>query len=83
MGAKLSMSFTTPYPGTYYYDHAAELGITVLAKNWDEFDAKHLVIETRHLAAPRLEELVREMIEELGLAGGGEEYSAPVAGEHD
>lgn len=70
MGAKLTMAFTTPYPGTYYYEHADELGIRVLAERWDEFDAKHLVIETRHLSSDRLQELVREMVEEVGLSGG-------------
>ncbi|MHB1018158.1 MAG: B12-binding domain-containing radical SAM protein [Coriobacteriia bacterium] len=76
LGAKLSLSFTTPYPGTRYYDEAEELGINILASSWDEFDAKHLVIETRHLKADELQRLVREMVDEIGLDGGGTEYSA-------
>lgn len=79
MGARLSLSFTTPYPGTRYYDHAAELGITILAKDWDEFDAKHLVIETRNLSADDLDKLVREMIEEVGLDGRSTEFAGAKA----
>lgn len=70
MGAKLSMACTTPYPGTYYYDHASDLGINILADNWDDFDAKHLVIETRHLSQERLQGLLREIVEQVGLSAG-------------
>jgi anaerobic magnesium-protoporphyrin IX monomethyl ester cyclase len=78
MGAKLSVAFTTPYPGTRYYEHADELGIKILAKSWDEFDAKHLIIETRNLSARELNELIREMVEEVGL--GGSEIEPTLAG---
>ena len=43
-----------------------------MAKSWDEYDAKHLVSETRHLSAARLQELLREMVQEVGLSGGDE-----------
>lgn len=67
MGASVGMAATTPYPGTYYYEHAVELGIRILAKSWDEFDAKHLVIETRNLKRERLEALLHELVSEVGL----------------
>lgn len=62
MGAEISVAFTTPYPGTYYYNHAKELGIQILAKNWSEYDAKHLIITTRHLNEDKLNELFEEHI---------------------
>ncbi|MHB9003062.1 MAG: B12-binding domain-containing radical SAM protein [Coriobacteriia bacterium] len=75
IGARLSLAFTTPYPGTRYYDEAQELGITILAKDWDEFDAKHLVIETRNLSAHELDALAREMIDEVGLSGSATKFA--------
>ncbi len=66
-GAILHLSFTTPFPGTYYFDHGDELGIKVLAKSWDEYDAKHLMITTRHLSEDRLRFLLEKLVQEVGL----------------
>ncbi len=74
MGATLSLASTTPFPGTYYYDHREELGLTVLASGWDEYDAKHLMITTRHLPLPELKALLREMVAELGLVSEDEGF---------
>jgi anaerobic magnesium-protoporphyrin IX monomethyl ester cyclase len=41
----------TPLPGTYIYDHAEELGIRFLTKDWDRFTFGEPVIETRYLTA--------------------------------
>ena len=56
----MSLALTTPFPGTYYYEHADELGIKILTDRWDEFDAKHLVIETKHLSEEELKALLEE-----------------------
>jgi anaerobic magnesium-protoporphyrin IX monomethyl ester cyclase len=66
-GSKILLSYTTPYPGTHFYEHAKELGITILAKQWDEFDAKHNVMETKYLSAGEIDRLVTEIVEETGL----------------
>jgi anaerobic magnesium-protoporphyrin IX monomethyl ester cyclase len=66
-GSKILMSYTTPYPGTHFYEHAEELGITILAKHWDEFDAKHNVMETKYLSAGEIDRLVAEIVQETGL----------------
>ncbi len=66
-GATVTLALTTPYPGTVYYDRAHELGIRILTDRWDEFDAKHLVIETKNLKRERLEDLFRELVEDVGL----------------
>lgn len=66
-GAELLMSYTTPYPGTLFYEQADELGLTILTRDWGEYDAKHLVMETRHLPAERVEQIVASEAERLGL----------------
>jgi radical SAM superfamily enzyme YgiQ (UPF0313 family) len=66
-GSKILLSYTTPYPGTHFYEHAEELGITILAKQWDEFDAKHNVMETKYLSAGKIDRLVAEIVKETGL----------------
>lgn len=67
MGARESMSFTTPYPGTFLYEHADELGIDILPDNWDDFSAKRLNITTKHLSKQDLEALLEELVDEVGL----------------
>lgn len=66
-GSKILLSYTIPYPGTHFYEHAEELGITILATQWDEFDAKHNVMETKYLSAGEIDKLVTEIVEETGL----------------
>ncbi len=66
-GGKILLAFTTPYPGTYFYQRAGELGLKILSDRWDEFDAKHNILETRYLSAQEIEELVGEMVAETGL----------------
>jgi len=67
MGAQVSLAFTTPFPGTDYYRHMDKLGIRLLTDRWDEFDAKHLIIETKNLDRQKLEELFQEMVAQVGL----------------
>jgi anaerobic magnesium-protoporphyrin IX monomethyl ester cyclase len=44
------ISINTPYPGTYLYEHADELGVTILSRNWDDYTLGVAVIETQHLS---------------------------------
>ena len=67
LGAEILMSYTTPYPGTAFYEQAEELGLTILTRDWGEYDAKHLVMETRHLSAARIVEIVSNEAARLGL----------------
>jgi anaerobic magnesium-protoporphyrin IX monomethyl ester cyclase len=66
-GAAIMLSYTCPYPGTYFHDHADELGLTVLAGTWADYDAKHVIIETRHLTAREIETTVEQIARDLGL----------------
>lgn len=65
--ADLILNFTCPFPGTYFRDHAEELGLTILAKTWAEYDAKHLVMETRNLSAAQIQRAVENIVRDLGL----------------
>jgi anaerobic magnesium-protoporphyrin IX monomethyl ester cyclase len=66
-GATVSLAFTTPLPGTDYYDRAEERGIRLLTDRWEEFDAKHLLIATRILSEEKLAPLLEELLREVGM----------------
>jgi len=66
-GVQVSLSFTTPLPGTDYYEHAEELGIKILADKWDEFDMSHLQISNRYLSREKLAQLGHELFQYVGL----------------
>ncbi|MEL7666593.1 MAG: radical SAM protein, partial [Actinomycetota bacterium] len=66
-GARIYLSYTCPFPGTAFYERAAELGLTILTDDWGEFDAKHVVIETRNLAAHEIETTTEAMAASLGM----------------
>jgi anaerobic magnesium-protoporphyrin IX monomethyl ester cyclase len=66
-GARIYLSYTCPFPGTHFYEHADELGLTILTDDWSEFDAKHVVMQTRHLDAAEIETTAERMAEELGM----------------
>lgn len=66
-GARIYLSYTVPYPGTMFHERAEELGLTILSDNWGEYDAKHVVIETRNLSAADITTATEKMAEELGM----------------
>jgi hypothetical protein len=47
--------------------HADELGLTILASAWSEYDASHAVMETRSLSAGEIQSTVEEIAREFGL----------------
>lgn len=67
MGSRIYLSYTSPYPGTEFYLEREKLGITILTDKWDEFDAKHNIIETKHLKSAEIEKIVQEIAEYVGL----------------
>jgi len=66
-GVQVSLSFTTPLPGTDYYERADELGIKILEQNWDDFDMSHVQITNRHLSLEKLTELEKELYQYVEL----------------
>jgi radical SAM superfamily enzyme YgiQ (UPF0313 family) len=67
MGAQVSLSYTSPLPGTYYYEHIDELGIKILATGWDEFDMNHITFTTKNLSKDSLIALEDELYRYVGL----------------
>lgn len=65
--AKVLLNYTCPLPGTYFREHAEELGLTILADTWAEYDAKHVVMETRNLSAVQIQGAVDMIVHDLGL----------------
>jgi radical SAM superfamily enzyme YgiQ (UPF0313 family) len=51
---KTDFGITTPLPGTFLRDHAAELGVEILTNDWDRYTFIDPVINTRHLQAEQL-----------------------------
>jgi anaerobic magnesium-protoporphyrin IX monomethyl ester cyclase len=53
---RVTYAFTilTPLPGTHLYDHAAELGLHFLTRDWDRYSLIEPVIETPQLNAAEL-----------------------------
>jgi len=48
------ISFLTPYPGTYYFKHAKELGLRIRVESWDEYSLINPIVETKHLSKKQL-----------------------------
>lgn len=65
--ADIMLNYTCPFPGTYFREHAKELGLTILPETWAEYDAKHVVMETRNLSAKQIKEAVENIAHDLGL----------------
>lgn len=66
-GARIYLSYTCPYPGTMFFERAAELGLRILSEDWGDFDAKHVVIETPNLSAEEITRTAEAMAAELGM----------------
>lgn len=66
-GSRIFLSYTCPFPGTSFHDRAVELGVRILSDRWDQYDAKHVVMETRHLSAAQIEATAERFARELGL----------------
>jgi len=67
-GGKLLISYTTPFPGTMFYERAEELGLTILTRDWNLYDCKHMVMETKNFSAERIEQLAESIANGLGLS---------------
>ena len=67
-GGRLLVSYTTPFPGTMFYERAAELGLEILTEDWSLYDCKHVVIQTKTLSRERIEALSEGIAHRLGLS---------------
>lgn len=71
-GSKVLLSCTSPFPGTEYRERANEFGIDILTNDWNKYDAKHIVFETENFSKQELEELLNELVNEVGLKSRNE-----------
>jgi len=62
MGALVVVSSTTPFPGTYLYDHAQEIGVDIIVDDYDKYDMATPVITTRNLTLSQIEEAFDDLI---------------------
>ena len=62
MGAIEYLLSTTPIPGSYYYEHADELGIKMLSETWDGYACGYLVMTTKYLSEEKLRSLLAELV---------------------
>lgn len=51
LGAQIVFSISTPYPGTYMYNHPDELGLEIIDFDTDDYTTQHAVYNTRNLTA--------------------------------
>ena len=68
VGGKLLISYTTPFPGTMFYERAEELGLKILTRDWNLYDCKHMVMETKNFSAKQIEDLAAGIANGLGLS---------------
>lgn len=53
-------AYLTPLPGTYLYEHAEELGMRILSRDWNRFTFSSPITETDSLNAVEMRELFIE-----------------------
>jgi radical SAM superfamily enzyme YgiQ (UPF0313 family) len=49
LGATVGLAMLTPFPGTYFFEHADDVGIKIHSYDWDEYDLENTIISTRNL----------------------------------
>ncbi len=54
---RLVFAIFTPLPGTYFYQHAEDLGIRFLTRDWDQYNFTNPVISTRYLNSDVIQNL--------------------------
>ncbi len=51
LGAQIVFSISTPYPGTYMYNHTEELGLEIIDFDTDNYTTQKAVYHTKNLSA--------------------------------
>lgn len=60
MNGTCDFAIMTPFPGTYFYEHAEELGMKIHTENWNEYLLDNPVISTKHLDINELKALYKK-----------------------
>lgn len=71
-GCHISISVTTPFPGTYLYNHAEELGVIMMSDDWEDFDCGTPVMATRNFSQGDIYRL------QAGIADFAKQLKSPI-----
>lgn len=55
LGAQIVFSISTPYPGTYMYSHAQDLGLEIVDFDTDNYTTQSAVYNSKHLSAVEIQ----------------------------
>lgn len=55
LGAQIVFSISTPYPGTYMYNHPDEFGLEIVDIDTDDYTTQHAVYNTRHMTSAEIQ----------------------------
>ena len=61
-GVFVHVSTTTPFPGTYLWDHAAELGVRMVSDDLEDYDLATPIMETRHLRIDQVSPVYEDLV---------------------
>jgi anaerobic magnesium-protoporphyrin IX monomethyl ester cyclase len=61
-GVFIFVSPTTPFPGTYLWDHATELGVRMVSDNLEDYDLATPIMETRHLSINQVSSAYEDLV---------------------
>jgi anaerobic magnesium-protoporphyrin IX monomethyl ester cyclase len=61
-GVFIFVSPTTPFPGTYLWDHATELGVRMVSDNLEDHDLATPIMETRHLSINQVSSAYEDLV---------------------
>jgi anaerobic magnesium-protoporphyrin IX monomethyl ester cyclase len=61
-GVFVLVSSTTPFPGTYLWDHAAELGVRMVSDDLEDYNLATPIIETRHLRIDQVSSAYEDLV---------------------
>ncbi|ABX43923.1 B12-binding domain-containing radical SAM protein [Lachnoclostridium phytofermentans] len=57
LGARIVFSISTPYPGTYMYNHTDEFGIKIVDHDFDNYTTQTAVYDSKNLTAKQIHNL--------------------------
>jgi len=69
MGSVIGIAVLTPFPGTYFFNHAQESGLTIHSDNWDDYDLENPIISTKHLSQDDLRAILFDFDVSLNKTG--------------
>lgn len=66
-GVEVIAHMNTPFPGTYQYEHASELGLGIHAEDWDDFTYADAIVSNDSFTVDQLRSSYFDFIKEVEL----------------